>query len=47
MVKMNSNFISEINGEYWDEIITQCFAANVGLVNDFHFYDFVYTYCGA
>ena len=44
---MNLNFIAELNGDYWGEIIDDCFRTDVGLIDGGNFYDFVYMYCGA
>ena len=39
--------ISEMNGNYWDEIFSSCYALNgVDMVYNETFYDFVYMYCG-
>jgi hypothetical protein len=45
--KMNDYIISEMNGNYWDEILNQSFYAGVGMSDNATFYDFVYMYCGA
>ena len=39
--------ISEMNGNYWDEIFSSCYELNgAGMCDNETFYDFVYMYCG-